>query len=74
MYGLQRAFKIAGVKYLLMSLWQVPDYQTQELMTAFYRHLLSGNRSVRQALHAAQRDMRQKRYEPFYWAGFVLVE
>ncbi len=73
-YGLQRAFKIAGAKNLVMSLWQVPDYQTQELMTAFYRNMLEKEMPVRQALHAAQDEMRQKRYEPFYWAGFVLVE
>ena len=73
-YGLQRAFKIAGAKHLVMSLWQVPDYQTQELMTAFYRNMLEKEMPVRQALHAAQDEMRQKRYEPFYWAGFVLVE
>ena len=73
-YGLQRAFKIAGAKHLVMSLWQVPDYQTQELMTAFYRNMLEKEMPVRQALHAAQNEMRQKRYEPFYWAGFVLVE
>lgn len=73
-YGLQRAFKIAGAKYLVMSLWQVPDYQTQELMTVFYRNMLEGKMPVRQALHAAQNEMRKKRYEPFYWAGFVLLE
>ncbi|MBV6439252.1 MAG: hypothetical protein EPGJADBJ_00891 [Saprospiraceae bacterium] len=73
-YGLQRAFKIAGAKNLVMSLWQVPDYQTQELMTAFYRNMLEGKMPVRQALHAAQEEMRQKRYEPYFWAGFVLVE
>ncbi|MCB9297296.1 MAG: CHAT domain-containing protein [Lewinellaceae bacterium] len=73
-YGLQRAFKIAGAKYLIMSLWQVPDFQTQELMTVFYQKWLEGKMTVRQALKAAQEEMRQKRYEPFYWAGFVLVE
>ncbi|MCK6690878.1 MAG: CHAT domain-containing protein [Thermoanaerobaculia bacterium] len=73
-YGLQRAFKIAGAKTLVMSLWQVPDYQTQELMTVFYRKWLSGKMPVRQALHAAQKEMRDKGYEPFYWAGFVVVE
>ena len=74
MYGLQRAFKIAGAKNLVMSLWQVPDYQTQELMTAFYQKWLSGKMPVRQALQAAQKEMREKGYEPYYWAGFVVVE
>lgn len=73
-YGLQRAFKIAGAKTLVMSLWQVPDYQTQELMTLFYQNLLDRNTTPRQALRAAQNDLRRKHYEPFYWAGFVIVE
>jgi len=73
-YGLQRAFKIAGAKTLVMSLWQVPDYQTQELMTVFYQKWLLGKMPVRQALLAAQKEMRDKGYEPYYWAGFVVVE
>ena len=73
-YGLQRAFKIAGARNLIMSLWQVPDLQTQELMTVFYQKWLDEKMTVRDALKAAQEDMQRKRYEPFYWAGFVLVE
>ncbi len=73
-YGLQRAFKIAGARHVMMSLWQVPDYQTQELMTVFYRKMLAEQLPARQALRAAQEAMRAKRYEPYYWAGFVMVE
>ena len=73
-YGLQRAFKIAGAKHLIMSLWQIPDFHTQELMTAFYSNMLAKKMPIREALSAAQETMRLKRYEPFYWAGFVLVE
>ncbi len=73
-YGLQRAFKIAGARHLVMSLWQVPDYQTQELMTVFYQKLLLEKRTVRQAMHAAQDEMRRRRYEPYFWAGFVVLE
>lgn len=73
-YGLQRAFKIAGARYLVMSLWQVPDNQTQELMTVFYQKLLLEKLTVRQAMQAAQDEMRRQRYEPYYWAGFVVVE
>jgi len=73
-YGLQRAFKIAGVRNLIMSLWQVPDFQTKELMSAFYRNWLKEQLSIREALEAAQQEMRNKGFEPYYWAGFVLVE
>jgi CHAT domain-containing protein/Flp pilus assembly protein TadD len=73
-YGLQRAFKIAGAKTLVMSLWQVPDYQTQELMTLFYQNLLVKKLPVRQAMQAAQKEMRDHGYEPYYWAGFVVLE
>ncbi len=73
-YGLQRAFKIAGARNLIMSLWQVPDFQPQELMAAFYHKWLLDKLPVRQALHAAQKEMRDKGYEPYYWAGWVMVE
>ncbi|MEI6946941.1 CHAT domain-containing tetratricopeptide repeat protein [Paraflavisolibacter sp. H34] len=70
--GLQRAFKLAGVQQLVMSLWRVPDQETTELMTLFYRHWLGG-KSAREALRLAQLKMKEK-YPPYYWAGFVLVE
>ncbi len=73
-YGLQRAFKIAGAKYLIMSLWQVPDFQTQQLMSAFYRHWLQDKMSIPDAFRAAQQAMQEKFKDPFFWAGFVLVE
>lgn len=73
-YGLQRAFKIAGVKYLIMSLWQVPDFQTQELMATFYKKWLQEKMSIPEAFRATQKDMREKYQSPWFWAGFVLVE
>jgi len=73
-YGLQRAFKIAGVKNLIMSLWKVPDAATAELMISFYKHWLEDKMSIRQALHTAQKELRDEGFEPFYWAGWVLVE
>ena len=71
-FGLQRAFKIAGVQQMIVSLWQVPDKETAELMKAFYTHLLKGN-TVRAAFYNAQKDMRMK-YSPYLWAAFTLVE
>jgi CHAT domain-containing protein len=74
-YGLQRAFKIAGARYLIMSLWQVPDFQTQVFMTAFYKHWLEGKMAVPEAFRATQTELRAKYSgEAFKWAGFVLVE
>jgi len=73
-YGLQRAFKIAGVRYIIMSLWQVPDAATVELMTRFYTHLLKHHQSVRKSLLQAQKEMRMEGYDPYQWAGFVLIE
>jgi CHAT domain-containing protein len=71
-FGLQRAFKLAGVKKMLLSLWKIPDAETAELMNIFYTNYLQG-KSARESFSAAQKEMRRK-YKPFYWAAFVLVE
>ena len=73
-YGLQRAFKMAGVRYLLMSLWKVPDKSTKEFMVTFYKKLLSGE-SIRESYQTTQQVMSNKYPDdPFKWAAFVLVE
>ena len=72
-FGLQRAFKLAGVKKMIVSLWQVPDKQTMELITLFYNNWLGGQ-TIREALHNAQLEMKKRGYSPFYWAAFVVVE
>jgi CHAT domain-containing protein/Tfp pilus assembly protein PilF len=71
--GLQRAFKMAGVKQLMVSLWSVYDKPTMELMTLFYRNRLSGH-STGEALRNAQLKIKEKYSDPYYWAGFVLIE
>ncbi|MCY7310601.1 MAG: CHAT domain-containing protein [Chitinophagaceae bacterium] len=71
-FGLQRAFKMAGVKKMIVSLWQVPDKETAELMTTFYAYWMKG-KTINDSLTQAQADMRKK-HSPFYWAAFVLVE
>ena len=57
-----------------MSLWSVPDEQTQEMMVAFYNYWLSEGMEIANAFRAAQREMREKYGEHYYWASFVLVE
>jgi CHAT domain-containing protein/tetratricopeptide (TPR) repeat protein len=69
-YGLRRAFVVAGAKTLVMSLWKVPDEQTRELMEDFYRRLLRGTPRV-EALRKAQLEMKNKHADPFYWGAFI---
>ncbi len=70
--GLQRAFKLAGVKQIVISLWSVPDMETAELMSLFYSNWLKGE-PPREALRSAQLVLKNK-YSPYDWAAFVLVE
>ena len=72
-FGLQRAFKLAGVETLVMSLWSVPDDATAELMTGFYKLWLSG-KSKCEAFVEAQKQVREEYKETFYWAGFVMMD
>ena len=71
-YGLRRALVIAGSRSQIMSLWQVDDAATRDLMTAFYRRLKRGKGRA-EALRAVQRKMLRKKAtaHPFYWAAFI---
>ena len=73
-YGLQRAFKIAGAKYIIMSLWKVPDKQTADLMTRFYSHWIEQGQNIPEAFKAAQKEVREMDSDPYLWAGFVLLK
>ncbi|MBD2091284.1 CHAT domain-containing protein [Microcoleus sp. FACHB-1515] len=71
-YGLRRAFVMAGAESQLMSLWKVDDHGTSQLMSLYYERLQRGeNRSA--ALRAVQREMLQAPFyqHPYYWAGFI---
>lgn len=72
-FGLQRAFKMAGVQTLVMSLWKVDDNATSLMMQTFYEHLLSGM-SKREAFNLAQAAVKANYPEPYYWAGFVMLD
>ncbi len=73
-YGLQRAFKIAGVDKMIMSLWKVDDEATQELFELFYSKWIGKNASLENAFYAAQYEMKMKYNEPYYWGGFILIQ
>jgi CHAT domain-containing protein/Flp pilus assembly protein TadD len=68
--GLCRAFIVAGARTLVVSLWKVPDQQTQELMIDFYRRVLAGQ-AVADALREAQLTMKHKYPDPYFWGAFV---
>lgn len=72
-FGLKRAFKIAGVNQLILSLWKVPDTATLKLMTAFYKHHLSGINAAT-ALHLAKKELKTAGVPVIGWGGFVLLE
>ena len=76
-FGLRRAFQIAGARSVIMSLWSVEDQSTRSWMKALYEGRFERNRATADAVHEASltvlRDRRSKglRTHPFYWAAFV---
>ena len=73
--GLTRGFMYAGAARVLVSLWDVSDEASAELMARFYRRVLSDEgRPPSSALRAAQIEVwKEKRWQaPYYWAAFVL--
>jgi len=72
--GLTRGFMYAGSPRVVVSLWNVNDEATAELMARFYRGILVDKLRPAQALQTAQLSMiNDKRYAaPFYWAAFTL--
>ncbi len=71
-YGLRRAFFLAGAETLVMSLWPVSDRVTREIMTDYYAGLKNGlgrGEALRQARLSMMK--RKDRQHPFFWAGFI---
>jgi len=73
-YGLQRAFREAGARYLIMSLQGVDDRKTQQLMSLFYEHWLIKKQPIREAFRNAQLAMLSNGDPTYNWASFVLIE
>jgi hypothetical protein len=71
-YGLQRAFKLAEAKYLILSMWKVDDEATMKLMTLFYTHLMETN-DVVSSFNRAQKELRNTYPAPYYWGAFKLI-
>ena len=71
--GLIRAFKMAGVKHVIASLWKVSDEATADLMVLFYENLMSGI-EPHESLIRAQREMALRYPDPYYWAAFIMLD
>lgn len=73
-WGLQRAFKQAGVKTILMTLWKVPDSTTALFMDHFYHNVINGL-TIHDALKSAQNYLIENgANDPFYWAPFIVLD
>ena len=76
-WDLVKAYKIAGAKAILFSLWNVDDESTAALMVEFYRHFVSGH-TLNESLEAAKMFVRKHKEKgwdnPRYWASFVLID
>ncbi|MDQ3047233.1 MAG: tetratricopeptide repeat protein [Bacteroidota bacterium] len=74
-YGLQRAFMVAGASSVIMSLWVVDDYATQELMSTFYREWLKDPTpgAKQSAFRKAQLKLKEKYPSPYFWGAFVMI-
>ena len=76
-FGLRRAFQLAGARTVIMSLWPVEDETTRQWMTAMYRLRFTEGQSTVQSVNDAslellrQRRVRGESTHPFYWAGFI---
>ena len=71
-YGLQRAFFVAGAKVLIMSIFKVDDDATQKLILGFYKKwLTTGN--MRQSFVEAKKEVRIEYPDPIYWGAFMMI-
>ena len=74
-YGLQRAFMVAGAQTIIMSLFEVSDEATQKLMGYFYDNWINKNMDKRKAFVEAKKKLRNeiKFAEPKFWGAFIMV-
>ena len=76
-FGLRRAFQVAGARTVIMSLWSVEDQAARAWMRALYEGRLQKGLDTADAVHEASltvlrdRRARGQSTHPFYWAGFV---
>ena len=72
-YGLQRAFKQAGAKQLVMSLWKVDDQATRKLMEMFYAFSVE-EQDLEIGFQKAMKELKRQFPDPRLWAGFIFLK
>jgi len=73
-YGIQRAFKKAGVRHILVNVGEASDVASALFMTEFYRALVRGGNDMHDAFRKARSAVRKRYPDPYYWAGFMLLD
>ncbi|HEX9650890.1 MAG TPA: CHAT domain-containing protein [Cyclobacteriaceae bacterium] len=71
-YGLQRAFIVAGARTLIMSMFKVNDEATQKLMVNFYNKWLQTGKK-RESFVAAKKELRNEYQDPIFWGAFIMI-
>lgn len=74
LYGLQRAFKKAGVGTMVMTLWSVSDKVATEFMIKFYESLVENDWNKHKAFELAKSHIRSQHPDPYHWAAFVMLD
>lgn len=74
LYGLQRAFKKAGVGTMVMTLWRVSDKVATEFMIKFYEALVENDWNKHKAFEQAKSQIRGEYPDPYHWAAFVMLD
>ena len=74
LYGLQRAFKKAGVGTMVMTLWSVSDKVTTEFMIKFYESLVENDWDKHKAFEQTKSYIRTQHPDPYHWAAFVMLD
>ncbi len=72
-FGLQRAFKNAGIKTMLVTLWNVEEKATSEIMIHFYQNLMKGD-TKQDAFNKAQKTLKENFPNPEDWAAFIIID
>ena len=73
-YGLRRAFRLAGCHHMIVSLWQIDDYVSCLFMQKFYEFLAEYHNDSKVAFYHAVNEIRLSYTQPYYWAGYVYIE